>query len=296
MFMKQDIFLRKIIREAIEEIAGGSSSLSEFISRDEVSLLHYLNMSDEEKKSGLPHDYYYFFDDFLVENDIEFERPSSGVIDVDGDNVGEEYQDYEIIDWLEQNNKELFNQFADYLYSRVSKNTLPVPDADYPAWSYFSSGTIVKNQWLIHFTSHVNAFEIYRNGFTRGVDDMNKLGLTTSLGEFDKKYGGFNFCYTIPDFKRYAKAGGYGREYKYGDSAVLFRASGVRTWHHGDEEYQTIFYGNTASNIIPIIEYDGVWQTSPNKGNMNKTEKLDDLVDWIIHNYDQYRKTLNKSF
>lgn len=289
--MEKHFFIRTLIRESLKNNFP-ATRLDEFVVQDEVYLLQYLNQSEEDKKKSLPYDFPYFFNDFLIEEDIDFEYPTHNIIDADGENIGEKMEDYEAIEWISANNPELFNKYADYLYDRVLNNTLLVPEYEYPAWSYFSSGSIVKNQWLIHFTSEDNAWEIYRKGFLRGVEDITKLGLTTSLGEFEKKYGGFNFSYTIPDFKEYAKSSGYGREYKYGNAAVLFRASGVRTWHYGDQEYQTIFFGNTARDIIPIKEGSNGWEVYSSKGNIKPQSELKNLVDWLVHNYEQYKKVI----
>jgi len=238
--------LNKLILEVI---------LNEYISNEEIYLKNYLSMSEDKKKEYLPQEYSYFFNDFIDEYDIEFEVPKEMVQSnyVDGPEEVDMFDnEYELIIWLERNNKELYNRFADYLYKKIINDELPINPSEYPAWSYFDDKpTIVKNQWLIHFTDEAN--NIAEQGFKYGVDDMTKLGLTTSLGEFEKKYGGYNFAYLLSDFPKYARGGHRSNNYKYGDEAVIFNASGIKVWHYGDEEYQVIFYGNTARNIIPIV-------------------------------------------
>jgi len=156
---------------------------------------------------------------------------------------------------------------------------------------------IVKNQWLIHFTD--NAASIAKNGFTIGMDDMERLALTTYYqnDSYDKKYGGYNFAYRLQDFEKFGKGDRRGT-WKYGDEAVLFRASGILFYHGGDNEYQVVFRGDTAKDIIPMYEVEGEWSVQiPNRG-LNKDiirPTLPDLVDWIVHNYDQYRKPIRKS-
>ena len=250
-------------------------------------------MSEEKKKANLPYEFPYFFEDFLVENDEEFETSKTNVyIDNDGlETEGDEMEGSELVEWLETNNKELFDKFADYLYEKISNSELPISDSEYPAWSYFDdSPTIVKNQWLIHFTN--DAYSIANNGFKYGVYDMTKLGLTTSLGEFYKKYGGYNFAYLLGDFDRYAKNR---HGYKYGEEAVVFRASGIKTWHYGDQEPQVIFYGNTATNIIPVTKGEsGNWEIVNKKTDnvLFSSDELQKVADWIESNYEQYRKNL----
>lgn len=272
--------------------------LKEYITREEIYLKDYLSMSDEAKKSSLPHEYYYFFDNFLDEMDYDFTKPkekvASNYIDEPDEEVDMFEYNLELMTWLENNDKETFNAFADYLFDKIESNTLPINDADYPAWSYFDNDAkIVKNQWLIHFTNNADGIASY--GFKYGVDDMTKLGLTTSLGEYDKKYGGYNFAYTLYDFDRYGNARWNG--YKYGNEAVIFRASGIKVWHYGDEEPQVIFYGNTAKNIIPITDGENnKWSVRDIKTNavLYENDKLDKVVEWIVINYDQYRKRLHK--
>ena len=267
------------------------SVINEYLTRDMVSLLKYFSLTDEEKKNSLPHEYYYFFNDFLIENDINFTYPTHDFYDHNGKlEKGDKYEDYEIVEWLYGNNKKLFDNFADYLYDRINNNTLNIDDAEYPAWSFFSKPEIIKNQWLIHQTK--NADSVAEKGFIYGVDDGTKLGLTTHLGEFEKKYGGYNFAYTLNDFLKYGKSG---FNYKYGEEAVVFNASGIRLWHYGDEEYQTIFYGNTARNIIPITHYTSTYDIHSLKTNniLYEGETMEDSVMWLIKNFSQYRKHLS---
>lgn len=129
-----------------------------------------------------------------------------------------------------------------------------------------------------------------------GVSEIEKLGLTTSLGEFDKKYGGYNFAYTLGDFKKYGRSDyTRGGGWKYGKEAVIFNASGVKLWHHGDEEPQVIFWGATAKNIIPLTRGDNMdWAVrSKVTGNiLFESDELETLVRWVEAHFNQYRKHL----
>jgi hypothetical protein len=284
--------LKEYISKIIHECLNESDILNEYITNDEIYLKDYFSMSEENKKQYLPHEYYYFFDDFLVETDTEFEFPKETRPSNYSDEPDEEVDMFdshiELITWLERNNPVVYNLFADYLYEKIVDYTLPISDSEYPAWSYFDdSPEVVKNQWLIHFTNDADG--ISRNGFKYGVDDMTKLGLTTHLGEFDKKYGGYNFAYLLSDFDRY----GSDRDgYKYGREAVIFNASGIKLWHHGDNEPQVIFYGKTARNIIPIIEGENSkWGIYGKNGRLLfENDKLERVVQWLTQNYQQYRK------
>ena len=276
--------IKKIIIERYNK-EYKQANLNEYITSDIVYLRDYFKMSAEDKKRHLPQEYSYLFDDFLQDEGIDLEDSIGGETDID--------ESIELVEWLERNNHYLFDEFANYLYDRVTTHDLPIPDSEYPAWSFFDDRTqLIKNQWLIHFTEE--AQKIAEEGFRYGVDDMTKLGLTTQLGEFDKKYGGYNFAYTLNDFNRYGKSDymGGNKEYKYGSEAVIFNASGIKVWHHGDGEPQVIFYGNTAKNIIPIIGGDQYKYGVYNKGGrlLYENDEMEAMVKWITNNYQQYRK------
>lgn len=273
--------------------------IKEYITQDVVSLKQYLSQTEEQKKTYLPQEYPYFFDDFMESNgNYDFKRPKNEYMDANGDNAfDEELEDYDLIEWIDNNNHELYNEYADYLYDKINNGTLNISDSEYPAWSFFDDIPIlVKNQWLIHFTNDSDG--IARDGFKYGVDEIDRLGLTTNISDFEKKYGGYNFAYLLSDFNRYGKAGfgSRGGEYKYGKEAVIFRASGIKTYHYGDEEPQIIFYGNTAKNIIPIKSGENNnWAIYNNKTGriIIESDDLEKIVYWVEQNYQQYYKSLH---
>jgi len=274
--------------------------LTEHITNDVIWLKKYLSATEAEIKQYLPEEFPYFFDDFLYDTGIEFEKPKESrrsnyqgepdeEVDMfDGD-------DSELMVWLSNNDRGVYKAYAEYLYDKISSNDLHIPDNELPAWVYFDNKpSIIKNQWLVHFTE--DADDIAEKGFIYGVDDMTKLGLTTNLGKFYKQYGGYNFAYTLNDFKKYAKRSYiHGGGYKYGSEVVMFRSSGIRTWHNGDEEYQVIFFGKTATNIIPIGSgEDKEWGVRSKSGRiLFEDDDLEKVVYWVDANYQQYRKSLD---
>lgn len=248
------------------------SLLKEYISNPLIDFMRYLKSSEEDKKESLPYTFGWVFDTFCEYNDIDeedYKESSDHPVDIDG---------------LKNDHPELFQQFAEYLYDKITSDEydrIGIDAAELPSWYYFDdSPTVVKNQWLIHFTKHAD--RIASNGFTQGVNNHEMLGLTTDIG-FDKSNGGYNFAYKISDFDRY-------HGYKYGSEAVIFRASGVYTWHDDDDEHQVIFWGRLATNIVPIVEGEnekwGVW----GRGRcLFESDELYDVANWVIDNYDQYK-------
>jgi len=265
--------------------------LNEYISQDMIYLKDYFNMPEIQKKKYLPHEYPYEINNFLIDfsydNDFEFTYPKDSV-DVDGEDTGNELEGYELVEWIEKNNPKLYNAFADWLYKKINDFSLDIPDFDYPAWAFFDSPELIKNQWLIHFTN--NADNIANNGFVYGVNDINKLGLTTHLGDFEKKYGGYNFAFTINDYRRY-----YNNKFGYGKEAVIFKASGIKLYHNSDMQQQVIFYGNTANNIIPITAGENRRFGIFNKKNgriIYENDNFNKVVDWVINHYIQYKNKI----
>jgi len=287
-----DDFLNKN-KQIQENLKKHIRTINEFVTNEVVYLKQYFSLTDQQKQQSLPHEFPYMFKDFLDVSGEEFTPPTHEFIDSDGiTQPGDPYETFEIIDWVEQHNPKLFTSFAKWLKDNIDSHSLDIPDQEYPAWSFFGSPSLVKNQWMIHFTN--DAYAIESQGFKYGVDDYTKLGLTTSLGEFDKKYGGYNFAYLISEFNRYYRSNhGYGN--KYGNEAVIFRASGLRLWHHGDEEPQVIFYGKTATNIMAIEEGENKQFAIKSKKTgriLFESDDLKTIVFWIEKNYDQYRKHL----
>lgn len=263
--------MKKHIKKSIRE-----TLLKEFVTSDIVSLKKYLSLTKEEKINSLPHEFPYFFNDFL--NDMGLKSP----IPLEG-------EPYETIYKIEEKQPELYHKFGDWLYNKILRYDLDVNSSEYPAWSYFDEPSLVKNQWLIHFTSDSDS--IAKEGFRYGLDDMTKLGLTVAYGEFDKKYGGYNFAYTLEDYLKYAK---HFSIFKYGNEAVIFKASGIKAWHNADEEPQVIFYGNTAKDIIAINDGDNAKYGVRNKnGNiLFQNDEFNSVVNWVVKNFIQYRRQL----
>jgi hypothetical protein len=162
-----------------------------------------------------------------------------------------------------------------------------------PSFLYFMDPRLLDQPWLVHFT---DTDRIAFQGFRVGVSDPAKLGLTTLLGQWDKREPGYNFAFTPHDAKRYAVSG-WG-EYKYGDQAYLFRVpSAVNVFHFGDEERQTIFWGPSASWIVPLVQppySDDPWGIEhPNIADrMLVTGDFSDLAHWLENHGMQYRRLL----
>ena len=154
-----------------------------------------------------------------------------------------------------------------------------------PTWSQLSFNKILPpGTWLLHKGDN---YDILKNGFTRGVDDITKLALTT----YRNKTGpGFNFAF--PAFN-----GDYDEE-KYGQHAFMFQSAAVLVTHYGDEEEQAIFWGPSVSPAdIFSIDYDRheeyPWRITTRRGNLlHAFETLSGAAEWVVANADAYRRSL----
>ena len=262
--------------------------LREYVDTDITKLIAYLNSTPEDKFKELEKTIGYFtmVDHYGYFNDVD-------------DEMGR-YKSYGSFDKMKQESSEDYNKFLKWytfiivgenllqLYQRANKQFRTVP-----SWYWLQEPEIVKNQWLIHGTASVNATMMAKQGFIKGIGDMTKLGLTTWYdgSSAEKKVGGYNFAYTIEDFKQYGLSG---NTVRYGDGTILmFRASGIRSYHITDKEHQTIFNGKTASDVFPIFERDGsLIIFSKERKILAKFKGYDEAINWVVTNYDQYRKAI----
>jgi hypothetical protein len=172
--------------------------------------------------------------------------------------------------------------------------------------------TVVKNQWLIHFTSLRDMQSIVGSGFKMGVENPENLGYTqiylSKRREQNKlKDSVYVFSYKVEDLLN-SKINI--NKYQYSRNAVLFRSGGIELYHESDKEKQVISYSDDATNIVGIIRYEingNPYWTPYTLGlainskipSINKNKNLPEFnsfikcVNWIIQNYDQYKNILS---
>jgi hypothetical protein len=245
------------------------------------NLFKYFKMTKEQIIDSLPYLYPELLMKFSTDEDVEL-GIYADYLDV---------QSYDYVDFMFEDNRELFDRFAEWLYSGVENHTLEIPLPEYPSWSFMLEMGIHKpNDWLVHFTYVDSMKNILRDGFTYGMANMNRLALTTAYDYEDKEGGGYNFAYDIDDAVKYGSvAGGYGD----GQSIIMLRASGVKVWHRTDQEMQIIFDGASAKDIVGLTRVkDGSWVIVNNEKLVNK-KTWKELAEWIEKNYDQYKNVLN---
>lgn len=223
-----------------------------------------------------------------------------------------------LLDWLDENHPELAakidrdepSQWYDLpkeiqadMLSDIGEDLIQSQMMDNPAEldtkAHVDFRRMVKTpEWYVHFSDDANS--IASKGFTQGVDDMSKLGLTTHLGDFDKKFGGYNFAF-MADSRDASSAAS--RDNYYGDNFVMFNMRGaVEVDHYGDQETQYIVYGKELDprNLILIEKEEGEFYVAvhPSKWRNVGIERVtnpmsyEQVIQWVAQNYDQYRKVI----
>lgn len=269
--------------------------LLEYIDKDIALLRDYINSSPAERIEELR-------DLFSDENILEWfrEQYNLGFNVIDEDDWEEITSFEELKERFPKVHKELIDILSNMVSGKLSGfqelvgmfHNFDVPHEDIPTWRYLANARIVSNQWLVHETNEDDAESIFKNGFTRGVFDHTKLGLTTWIDGFLKEGPGYNFAYTLDDFLKYGQDG---YRLTYGNVFLVFRASGVRAFHETDEEPQVIFTGKTARDIVPVFrDVNGEWEILSRKAGkpLYVTDDLENITPWIEKNYAQYRKSI----
>jgi len=180
---------------------------------------------------------------------------------------------------------ELKSDFEEFVTSYLERHS----PAELPSSHYFSFSKMIKRQtWLVHFSD--NADQVVSSGFTHGIYDVDRLGLTTYFSHDSKKYGGYNFAFEAGsrDSRIAASRGKYGRDF------VIFQNAGVKAYHSSDEEDQVIFWGPDVDkrNLILVRKIDGDFHVVSRKGETLMKGDFEPVVEWVMKHHRQYSRQL----
>jgi GNAT superfamily N-acetyltransferase len=273
-------------REPIDEKTSSLGKTS-FVGNDLVWLKSYLTMTDAQKGEELARNWTRDFLVFLKRTNPALFRKLGLATPAKWKEYAEDYNDRLDAATAFFQDKDMFDKVPPAVYESFLEpqgNYIMQNDpAEAPTFLHMSYKGIVRNQWLLHYTDEPDA--IARQGFTIGMGDMDKLGLTTYYKD-EGKTGGYNFAVL-------AERANSIQGFNFGEHAVLFRASGLLTYHWADEFDQVIFTGEDARDIIPIHhdKNTGHWQlpSDSNGKPVFEAEDIQDVVDWAINNLEQYR-------
>lgn len=261
-------------------------ALNEYLDKDYmVPLKKFLAMDDAEKAWECAGRLPWLFRDYLENNNGVYETIEQMV---EQDKVPEDilqWDDYEMAEALSEYFKTDLKPFCEDFIQYVSYHG----DTEVPLFCVADFRREVHNEWLVHMTSSDNIPGLYKEGFSYGVD-IDNLAYTPGIGTTNYKYGaGYDFAFDADDASVAEKSG-------YGDCAVLFQASGIQIYHWGDQQYQVIFYGPSARNLIFLFQDDEtkMWYVDSEitGRRLVEFETLGFLVQWCISNFPQYHNHL----
>lgn len=180
-----------------------------------------------------------------------------------------QYLQSEFRDWLNDN-----------MHNLVADGDIAPLDQD--PRDYFGTPAHIKpNTWLIHFSNY--AEYIWKEGFKHGAD-YDYMHLTKHMSEPGS--GEWAFAFVADEVPNIG--------FKYGTSAVMFKSSSaIVAWHSGDDEPQVIFNREEAPvrDRVLISNYDGDWYVGDETRPLFRGD-LDNVIKWVMANYDQYKKKL----
>lgn len=260
--------------------------LNEYLDNEMMMpLKRLMTMSDEDKEDYLIRDFYYLSPDFIV-NHVDLSELGYDDENEDGYEIAEDLTDRINGGDLKQYREGFINYIKAYLDSNYTEQP------PFLAMYYIKD---IHNGWLIHFSD--NADSISDSGFVFGTDEFNSLSYSGC--RTGNKFGqGYNFAYDVNDFEKYYQSSRSSAP-KYGEGAVLFRASGIKVWHYGDEEYQVIFNGKTVNSVVYIryndadSDYDWCIKNNRTGRIIVQDDSLAKLVKWYINNESQYQTPVN---
>lgn len=229
-------------------------------------------------------DYYQFwwkFEEWMEENEYDFDEE-----DIEATRKVFDEDDPES---LEQMPEAVKKSFIEWCKTEGIEYLLRHDPSEAPTWAHASYNRFVPNQtWLIHFSD--NAESIWKEGFKNGVDQIDKLGLTTYGGDFNRGPEGYAFAF-IANSRDASFAASQG---KYGRHAVLFQHGGVSIQHHGDEEEQIVFQGSDVDprGMVLLVKEYGDWVVQGRNHRQFFRGDYPTVLKWVAQNHRQYARVL----
>lgn len=260
--------------------------LKEYLDKNYMMpLKKFLHMDDSEKAFECAARLPWLFIDFIQDNENVFDTIEALIQEEKVPEDILDWPDYESAEYLSQYFKTALKPYCDDFIQYC----LAHGDTEIPLFCVSDFRKEIHNEWLVHMTSSENIPGLHKEGFSYGVG-MDELAYTPARGTTDYKYGdGYNFAFEASDADVAETSG-------YGDCAILFQASGVEIYHWGDNQYQVIFYGPSARNLIFLFKdnENGNWYVDSEITGYRlvEFEKLDFLVKWCISNFPQYHNHL----
>lgn len=270
-----------------ETITEPMTFLKRNVSSDDKSLATrlapYLKATNKSSKQAtdeldLIRNEWSWFGEKFVEDGAQIDLGDDYPYDIDYESIDMDA----IMDYMNEYPRRVDNALSWFQRNIDSNHTSQLMDYEKP----------LINKWFVHFSN--NAGKIFYEGFKYGNYDVDKLSLTDA-GNTKGKHGDYLFAYEMNDVKQHAISSGRRNKFKYGDAAVVFIASGIRFYHHGDEEPQVVFDKKSPTGCFLIERRDDdrwcVYGHTPNgKKQLIAVDDFYSAMYWCRENARQYGK------
>jgi hypothetical protein len=242
-------------------------------------LVDYFDKSIEEKEELLPE----FFDEYYP-NILENWSMDNSSYFLELDEYDTEEEAYDNIIYPESSNEligEAEKSYKEFLIGVVENifksNPYDLDLAMLPLYVTYTYEGDAEDEWLVHFTHDDETLEsILNDKCFHGIPNIDHLAITAMSEEWVED--GFCFAFDLQNVYSNFRDGDGGH---YGDRGILFKASGIKLYHNGDNEIQTVFIGNQVSNMIPFW-YDSKTKEFYNRDNSIRTTDSDDFFEEMI--------------
>ena len=189
------------------------------------------------------------------------------------------------MNWIESSDEDQLLDYKNWLEDNQPGNG----DFHDPPYTAMESQGFSKPDWRVHFTD--NPMEIAEQGLQYGHPDYHGVHLTTQKVDRTKEPG-FNFAF--PANSRSLQRSEEGR---YGKHAVVFMSGALETYHHGDEESQSVVWGPHVRKdmIFPIYNrYEG-WTVEDWRGRELVAGKTrEEAIEYVKTNWRMLQNIRNK--
>jgi len=265
--------------------------LYEYLQQEEQWLFKYFNMSDDEKYINNAWLNQYRIKDFINTHDL-YEYFNEEEI---------EGFDFDTEDINNNEDEDIFYEFEDYEKNEKKKNFL----IDFGEWCYengeyydqaanlmFDNPRIFKKDWIVYKNDTSKIVKIYKDGFENGIDDYDQI-YNYFYNDQNNQYGDIHIGRPIDDISSF--------DFKIdkNEDILMFKSSGVRLSDYSNNFDVVAFYGKAVYDLI-WIEY-GLTQANHyyevyfiestiTGERLVEKEELEEIIEWIEKNYDQYRK------
>lgn len=242
-------------------------------------LVLYFDKPIEEKEKELPQffDNHYpnIFEEWCMENANYFldDLEEYDSEDEAYDNIIYPTTHYELMNYPDA--ERVYREFLINIVDNIFNNNTHNLDLHLlPLYITYNHEGDIEDDWMVHFTEEEETQKkILDDQYFCGIPNMYNLAISAG-NEEDWDKDGYCFAFDLNNVY-YNFQHGYSH---YGNYGILFKASGIQLYHNGDNEIQTIFIGDQATNMIPFY-YDEETKEFYNKDNNIRTDEIDDFFD-----------------